>query len=263
MKHMTKMLAGGLALAALAVTAPVLGKPLYPNSVVSNDLEFIATSDESAFACLAFKGRRTAEMPDRRKDGLMAKQTFIFEARYTDGTSVGIWAHPDFKTKENAMESVEPVAEAVGKLSTLMRKTLDHVVIHRGDAVAFGEDMGHFFVLYSDNIKTRIRNHDLEETVFHESVHATLDQKYKSSKKWRAAQKADGDFITKYAKRLPMKEDLAESGLFAWAIIMHPGRLPAKVEARARKIMPNRIAFFEELFLAGPVFRTTGRKPKC
>lgn len=60
-----------------------------------------------------------------------------------------------------------------------------------------------------------------------------------------------------------MKEDLAESGLFAWAIIMHPGRLPAKVEARARKIMPNRIAFFEEPFLAGPVFRTTGRKPKC
>ena len=144
MKHMTKMLAGGLALAALAVTAPVLGKPLYPNSVVSNDLEFIATSDESAFACLAFKGRRTAEMPDRRKDGLMAKQTFIFEARYTDGTSVGIWAHPDFKTKENALESVEPVAEAVGKLPTLMRKTLDHVVIHRGDAVAFGEDMGTF-----------------------------------------------------------------------------------------------------------------------
>ena len=40
---------------------------------------------------------------------------------------------------------------------------------------------------------------------------------------------------------------------------MHPGRLPANVETRAREIMPNRMAFFEELFLAGPVFEDTGR----
>ena len=59
------------------------------------------------------------------------------------------------------------------------------------------------------------------------------------------AQKADGDFITKYAKRLPKKEDLAESALFAWTMIMHPGRLPARVKARAKAIMPNRLAFFE------------------
>lgn len=161
------------------------------------------------------------------------------------------------------MTSVRPVAEAVGKLPTFMRKTLDHVVIHVGDETAFAEGEGHFFVLYSDNIKTRIRNHDLEETVFHESVHATLDSRYARSKKWRKAQKADDDFITKYAKRLPEKEDLAESGLFAWTLIMHPGRLPAKVEARVREIMPNRIAFFEELFLAGPVFKTSSRKPRC
>jgi hypothetical protein len=44
---------------------------------------------------------------------------------------------------------------------------------------------------------------------------------------------------------------------------MHPGRLPAKIEARASKIMPNRIAFFEELFLARPVFEEFGRKPPC
>ena len=184
-------------------------------------------------------------------------------AHYTDGTSVGLWAHQDFKTKQRALTSVKPVAEAVGKLPTFMRKTLDHVVIHVGDETAFGESEGHFFVLYSENIKTRIRNHDLEETVFHVSVHATLDKRYANSSKWKKAQKADGDFITKYAKRLPKKEDLAESGLFAWTMIMHPGRLPAKIEARARKIMPSRIAFFEELFLSRPMFEDSKRKPPC
>jgi len=154
-------------------------------------------------------------------------------------------------------------AAAVGKLPTFMRASLDHVVIHRGDETAFGESEGRFFVLYSANIKTRIRNHDLEETVFHESVHATLDSKYARSKQWLAAQKADGDFITKYAKRLPKKEDLAESALFAWAMIMHPGRLPTNIEARAREIMPNRLAFLQTLFLAKPVFYNVRDQRGC
>jgi len=254
MKKIVMLLTGCLSLVATTITSAAGAAPLYPNSVVSNDHEFIATSDESAFACLVFEGRRTAEMPDKRSDQLMAKKTFIFTAHYTDGTSVGLWAHPKFKTEAKALESVAPAAEAVGKLPTFMRRALDHVVIHRGDETAFGEGEGHFFVLYSENIKTRIRNHDLEETVFHQSVHATLDSKYVRSKEWLAAQKADGDFITKYAKRLPKKEDMAESALFAWTMIMHPGRLPANVEARAREIMPNRLAFLEGLFLAKPVF---------
>jgi len=261
MKKIGLFLAGCLSLVALSAT--VAGAPLYPNSVVSNDHEFIATSDESAFACLTFDGRREAEMPDRRTDRLMARDAFIFTARYTDGTEVGIWAHPKFKSQKKALKSVEPVAEAVGKLPTFMRATLDHVVIHRGDETAFGEDQGHFFVLYSANIRTRIRNHDLEETVFHESVHATLDSKYARSKKWLEAQKADGDFITKYAKRLPKKEDLAESALFAWTMIMHPGRLPTNVEARAREIMPHRLAFFEDMFLARPTFYSVRKHRGC
>jgi len=202
-------------------------------------------------------------MPDKRSDKLMAKETFIFTARYTDGTNVDMWAHRRFGSQEAALKLVRPAAEAVGKLPTFMRKKLDRVIIHRGDETAFAESRGHFFVLYSENIKTRIRNHDLEETVFHESVHATLDMKYARSKKWRKAQEADGDFVTKYAKRLPENEDLAESALFAWALIMHPGRLPAEIEARTRQIMPNRIAFFEDLFLARPVFKDTSRRPKC
>ena len=258
------MLIAGLAVMAVSAASPAaFGKPLYPNSVVSNDHEFIATSDDSAFACLVFEGRHKAEMPDKRSDQLRAEDNFIYTAHYTDGTSVGIWAHPNFKTEERALKSVTPAAEAVGKLPTFMRRVLDHVVIHRGNATAFSDHLGHFFVLYSANIKVRIRNHDLEETVFHEAVHATLDYKYARSAAWRELQKADGDFITKYAKRKPTREDLAESALFAWAMTMHPGRLPARVEARVREIMPNRLAFLEELFRAQPLFENIGQKPAC
>jgi hypothetical protein len=56
---------------------------------------------------------------------------------------------------------------------------------------------------------------------------------------------------------------LAGSALFAWAMIMHPGRLPGSVETRVREIMPNRLAFLEELFCAQPLFENTDQKPDC
>lgn len=241
----------------------VMSAPLFPNSVVSNDLEFIQTSDKTVFSCLTYEGTEQAEMPDKRSDELFDSGTFIFQANYDDGTSVSLWAHSDFGSQAAARQSVEPVAQAIGKLPTLMRSKLDHVVIHQGDEVAFGESDGHFFVLYSDNIHTRIRNHDLEETVFHESIHATLDAKYLHSREWRKAQQADGVFVTEYAAKIPEKEDMAESALFAWTVLIHPGRLPANIEQGVRDIMPNRLAFFEDVFLRKPIFYDVGSKHRC
>jgi hypothetical protein len=241
----------------------VLAEPIFPNSVVSNDLEFIRTDDKSAFSCISYQGTERAEMPDKRRDALFDDGTFVFQANYKDGTSVGLWAHSDFGTKPTAQRFVEPVAQAIGKLPTVMRSKLDHVVIHKGDEFAFGEADGHFFVLYSDNIRTRIRTHDLEETVFHESVHATLDAKYLRNRSWRNAQRADGAFVTDYAARLPKKEDLAESALFAWTLLVHPGRLPQAIEAQVRQVMPNRLAFFEDLFLKKPIFHRVGSERGC
>ncbi len=250
-------------LTVILIAGQAMSAPIFPNSVVSNDLEFIRTDDRSMYSCLAFDGRQRAEMPDRRNDILFVDDTFIFTASYRDGSVVQLWAHPDFGSQASARESVEPVARAVGKLPTLMRSRLDHVVVHKGDATAFGESEGHFFIVYSDNVDVRIRNHDLEETVFHESVHATLDSRHLRDSKWRKAQRADGAFVTEYAASLPKKEDLAESALFAWTMLVHPGRLPQDIEERVREIMPNRLSFFEELFLSKPLFYRVGDEPSC
>lgn len=222
---------------------------LFPSSVTSNDLDFIHSDDNSAFESLAYIGTKHAEMPDKRGGPLTSYGVFIFTANYNDETSVGFWAHPDLRTKEEALLYVEPVAHAVGKLPTFMRKTLDHVVIHEGIETAFAEHIGHFFVMYSGNIRNRISTNDLEETVFHESVHATLDEKYLNSDGWLNAQRKDNNFITEYAASRPGEEDMAESALFAWAVIMHPGRLPDHVERAVKNIMPNRLDFFEKLFV--------------
>lgn len=249
-----------LGCAAASTTA----EPLYPNSIVSNDLDFITEADDHVFRCLSFDGRARQEMPDKRGGDLFADDTFVFTARFDDGTRVGLWAHPDFGTRARAEKYARITAEAVGKLPTIMRRVLDHVVIHKGDETAFGEDQGHFFVLYSDNIDTRVRNHDIQETVFHESVHATLDAAHAGSSAWRRAQAADGGFVTEYAADNPTREDMAESALFAFALLIHPGRLPADVEQRVRRVMPNRLEFFHDLFVAsGPVFQQVAEPRGC
>ena len=238
--------------------------PIYPNSVVSNDLDFIRSDDPGVFTCMRYDGEVRAEMPDKRHDELFANGVFSYSAQFEDGTSVGIWVHPDVGSQDVARNLALQVAGPVGKLPTIMRSRLDHVVIHEGNVTAFAEDRGRFFVLYSENMAIRIRNHDLEETAFHEAIHATLDYPKLTSAEWKNAQRADGDFITRYAKSNPQKEDMAESALFAWTLLIHPGRLPKTVEQRVRSIMPKRLEFFKEIYVdSGPVFQRVGPAGSC
>ena len=252
-------------IAALTV-APVLAQaaPLYPNSVVSNDLEFISTKDASVFACMAYDGATRAELPDKRNDVLFVDGVHQFSLKFQDGTAVATFVHPEIGSKSRAQKYAAKVAKPLGRLPTFMRARLGHVIIHKGDETAFAEDQGRFFVLYSRNIDKRIKSHDLEETIFHETVHATLDVPHAKSRAWRKAQRADGDFVTRYAARNPDGEDMAESALFAWAVLTHPGRLPGNVEAKVRQVMPHRLAFFKDLFPSKDrIFQRVGPKPEC
>lgn len=238
--------------------------PLFPNSVVSNGLEFIIPQDPNAFGCLAYQGRLRAEMPDKRHEALLADDVFQFQARFIDGTQVGVYVHPDVGLRRQAEILAQAISKPVGNLPTLMRKELSHVVVHIGNETAFAEDRGRFFVVYSENMATRIRTHDLEETVFHETVHATLDIPWADSLLWRQAQRADGTYVTDYAASRPDKEDLAESALFAWALLRHPGRLPSEVEQAVREAIPNRLEVLGRILeVGGPVHRTIGAFRGC
>ena len=219
--------------------------PLFKNSIVSTDIDFITDEDPDVFLSLGYQGQAEHEMPDRRNDLLMDDSTFVFKANFSDGNEVEIWAHSSFGSVSEAEKFAKMLAGPLGKLPQIMRQGLPHVVIHQGDETAFGESEGHFFVLYSENMETRIRNHDLEETVFHETVQAALDSTYKNSEKWLKAQKEDGIFITEYGANKPNLEDLPES---AYTLLKHPGRLSADIEEWISENIPNRLAFFRAIY---------------
>ncbi len=230
---------------ASAQTPP--SNPLFINSIVSTDIDFIKENDSDVSTSISYKGQDIKEMPDSRGGDLMDNKTFVFEASFSNGKKVGIWCHSTFGSQEAAKKYADKLLPRLGKLPELMRDKLSHVIIHKGDAGAFAESLGHFFMLYSDNMDTRISNNDLEETVFHESVHAALDEKFSNTEAWRQAQKDDGNFITDYAQSRSSKEDLAETTIFAYTMMKYPGRLSSETENWAKTHIPNRLAYIEEV----------------
>jgi len=252
-----------LALALACLAMPALPQQ-YASSVVGTDFDFIVDEDPSTFLCLEFHGQRLREMPDKTADGALIHPALVFLAYYEDGTKVDIALDADFATESAAREEALRYATRLGKLPTSLRSGVERIVVHAGptEATAFS-DRG-LIVLYSANATKRIATHDLEETLFHESVHAAWDGPHRESSEWLAAQAADGAFLTAYAAKNPGGEDLAESALFAYTLLHHPERIPADHAARIRAVIPARIAFVEKLVPPGkPIFHSVGPRYAC
>ena len=160
-------------------------------------------------------------------------------------TKIDMAMDEDFGSKERAEAEAMRYVSRLGKLPTSLRKGLHRMVVHQGDATAFGGDG--CIILYSENASKRISTRDLEETIFHESIHASWDNDHADSKGWRAAQESDGQFVTDYARKRPDREDLAESALFAYTLVHHPERIPKEESERIRAAIPARIAYVKKL----------------
>ena len=157
----------------------------------------------------------------------------------------------DFESQAAAQAEAMRYVQRLGRLPSALLHGVNRLVVHMGkpDTTAFS-DIG-LIVVYSANATKRISTHDLEETLFHESVHAAWDAKHARSPEWLAAQDSDGGFVTRYAQKNPKSEDLAESALFAYTLIHNPERIPEPDAARIRATIPARIAFVKGLIPTG------------
>ncbi len=249
-------------LVVIASTSGNLFAQRHANSIVSTDFDIIRSDDPGCFEKIAFLQRRSAEMPDKTiEDGELFQEAFVFSADFTDGTAVEIFVDAEFGTAEEAEIEARRYTDRLGRLPTILRSGVNRLVVHKGGerATAFS-DVG-LIVVYSGNATRRIETNDLEETLFHESVHAAWDKKYATSAEWQRAQMSDPGFATLYGKSNPELEDLAESALLAYAAIHQPDRLPDDEIRYLKQQIPNRILFIESLIPAGkPVIYPVAEK---
>lgn len=156
---------------------------------------------------------------------------------------------PVFGAQAKAEAEALRFANPLRQLPTLLRAGIHRFSVHMGQK-GFHAGAGHVIV-YSGTAGERASYNHLEESLFHESVHASLDKDHRVSDGWKRAQASDGRFLTSYAARAPEREDLAETALFAFAILHHPDRFPPADTEDAMRAVPHRIAYIKRLFPPG------------
>jgi len=228
-------------------------------STGSNTWDLITAIDPSVLECTVYHGRGRGEIFDKRVDLAITHQNaFLFTAHYLDGTSIAIRLHPEFDSEATAIEEVQRYAFRLGQLPTILRENITRLAIMKGDETAMGDGGGEGIHIQSGNARLRESNNRLEETLFHEAVHTSLDDLYARTPQWIEAQQRDAKFLTTYGRKNPEREDFAESMLYVFALVHHEERLPPEFVEDMRERIPNRIAFIEQLLPPGqPIFSST------
>lgn len=214
-------------------------KPPFGNTA-GTVFDIITASDPTAFLCIEPLGQAPRQIWDKRVDGEPVVEAHLFLGRFTDGAKIEIAVNPEFNFA-TAQNLANRLALPLGQLPTSLRAGIERFSIHGGNE-AFHAGTGQI-VVYIEKVEQRASYAHLEESLFHEAVHASWDEAHRLAPSWRAAQAADGRFLTEYAAKSPEREDLAETALFAFAILHHPDRFPPVDTADTMNSVPNRVAY--------------------
>ncbi|PQJ69235.1 hypothetical protein [Polaribacter butkevichii] len=220
--------------------------PLFEFSVSGTGIDYIKSTDPDTFLSIDYLGQFEKEIPG--VDPTLDSNAYVFEATFTGGKKIGIWCRSNFGTLQRATEYANKLTDKLGKLPVFMRDELNHVAVFSGESRASAEPDGKFFFISDERIDERIADNQLEETVFHETVHVYFEKRYGTSTAWKNAQNADGIFVTEYAEDNPNVEDIPETAIFVYTMVNYPRRLSQNIENWVIENIPNRYEFLETFF---------------
>lgn len=234
----------------IATALPAIAQDAPFGSTADTVFDIIETGDPSAFVCLSYEGRAVRQMWDKRVDGESDQNTYLFAAHFRDSPPIDIILNPEFGSETDARAEAMRYVAGLGQLPLILRAGIRQLGVHKGKE-GFHAGAGKIF-MYQDQASLRISQNKLEESLFHEAVHAALDNDHRLAPAWQAAQASDGRFVTNYAAGRPDREDLAESMLFAYALLQHPGRIPPVDSRDILAAIPARIEYVAGLLAQAP-----------
>lgn len=224
------------------------GEPPFAGTVWVNS-NIINSSDPSAGRTVTYTGRGERQYWDCPASEWIDINAYLFDVNYDSRPApTEFQVHPDSGDLDSVREFVEEFALALGRMPRALMANVKEVELingvdcgggNRGGSIHWGRDPNPWVE----------RNGWLDEVLFHEAVHTTLDADHLESTGWRAAQEADGNSISDYARDFPDREDLAETALMWFAVRYHPERLTAKQRNAVLDAIPNRLAYLDEQML--------------
>ena len=209
---------------------------------IRNSSEIINESDPTLFDTLTKISDGPRKMFDRR-NGWITVTPFLFEAIFTDGQSIEVQVNPEFESVGIAREIALIYLVPIGQLPSVLRQDVDTIWLHKGKA-HFGGGNNNLLIHHEQGLEY-IREGILEEAFLHEASHTSLDPYYYNNS-WEEAQKADGNFISIYAKDFPTTEDVAESFPMYYALRYKPSRISRSLRDTIINTIPNRVIYFDE-----------------
>jgi len=235
----------------LASFATLATPPFY--GTIGIDPDIILPTDPSAFLQVSYVRRDARTLFDRRT-GLSDRieRVHILIATFDDGDDIEFRVHPEFAAEASAEAAAARYAYVIGQLPYVLRRRLRSVAVLMG-VQPFGGDARHGEILIHTGQARQYENEGiLEETLVHEACHVSLDVLHARAGGWIAAQQADGEFISIYARDHPVREDVAESFLPYYAVRYRSDRISAEMLRSIEETIPHRIAYFDEHVPLGP-----------
>jgi hypothetical protein len=234
---------------ALATVSADTEQPPYSGTIfIAPDI--ITSEDPTAFAALKKSGRQKRTMYDRRANGWVVHQAHLFTASFkvaeksSRKSKIEIQVNPEF-TSEEAEKEARYYSEVIGRLPASLREHVETVWIHRGNNDYGGGNNN--LLIHTGRTADYLRAGILEETFVHEATHTSLDEFHANDKDWLKAQRNDPGFISSYAQKHPLREDLAETFLLYFALSYKEDRLPEKMKTLIQKTIPNRIKYLDSI----------------
>lgn len=231
--------------AVLIVLTQLTGDAAPPfNGTIFLNPDIVTGADPSAFASLSYEGIGRRQVYDRRANAFLLMDMHLAKATYFDGRTIEVQVNPEFGSPEAVMVAAEKYAWLVGQLPAVNRSKVQTLWIHQGTQPFGGGNAN--ILIHTGQAALYEASGILEETLVHESTHTSFDAEHANAADWVAAQRADPDYISTYARDNPTREDLAESFLLHLALRHRKDRLTAALASTIERTMPNRMAYFDQ-----------------
>ena len=260
---------------------PVYDSEIVLTGTVWESADIITAVDPSALKSIEYIGRDSTNFHLKNHDSWSFSpdpEAFRFQAHFIDAI-MDIYVHSIHGDSASAQKTTEVIVPAMGRLPHIF---LDGVIkigysIPARGALAGASPCTNVYGWHSDlqphpgddasTNRWKISTAAFaEEIALHEGVHNILEGCKRSecddvqsanceglarskSAEWKAAQDADGLFITAYARNSPNSEDMAES-FWGWFVSRCvPERMHPEYKRRIDAGIPNRLAYFDALRL--------------
>lgn len=221
---------------------PIADPPFSGTTFIDPDI--ITSADPTTYTGIVYAGRGVRQMYDRRVSDWIQNNAFLFQATFDDGLAIEVQVNSEFGTEVTASIDTTIYAREVGRLPNALRKDVKTMWIHKG-VQPFGGGNNNILI-HTGQAANHIAAGILEEALVHEASHTSLDLAHALAPGWVAAQSADPDFISTYARDNPTREDIAESFLTYLAVKYRSGRISSSLKNTILQTIPNRIAYFDQ-----------------